>query len=133
MQELHTPSPATPNSSQEILIKREVTFRNSTFGALKTYIREHRRRTGETLTNAAALDMILRAHLSSHIHQDAVKTMLRLSQPQTLARLQVLPLDATDELPAPPAVLPREPIIKVVIPVRRLRFSSVTNKAGSNV
>ncbi|CDN87051.1 hypothetical protein BN948_01470 [Hydrogenophaga intermedia] len=53
------PSP-TPNVSQEPLITRELTFRNSTFGALKTFMRQHKRRTGETLSNAAAVDMMNR-------------------------------------------------------------------------
>lgn len=69
MKEL-TPAP-TPNVSQEALITRVLTFRNSTFGALKTFVRDHKRRTGEDLSNAAAVDMILRAHLARHIHPDA--------------------------------------------------------------
>lgn len=73
MQEL-TQTP-TPNISEETLITREIKFRNSTFGGLKTFMRDHRRRTGETLSNAAAVDMILRAHLARHIHPTAVKTM----------------------------------------------------------
>lgn len=97
MQELtHTTSP-TPNTSEEVLISREITFRNSTFGALKTFIRGHKRRTGETLSNAAAVDMILRASLPRDIHPDAVKTMHRLSRPQTVAYLRTLPPEPLDE------------------------------------
>lgn len=95
MQEL-TPSPM-PNVSQEPLINRELTFRNSTFGALKTYMRDHKRRTGETLSNAAAVDMILRAHLARHIHPDAVKTMHGLSRPQAMVALQELPSEPDEE------------------------------------
>lgn len=96
----------TPNASQEALITREITFRNSTFGALKTFMRDHKWRTGETLSNAAAVDMILRAHLARHIHQDAVKTMWRLAQPQTIAVLQALPREPEEESPVAPVATP---------------------------
>lgn len=98
MQEL--PQTTTPNASQEPLISREITFRNSTFGALKTFMRDHKRRTGETLSNAAAVDMILRAHLARHIHPDAVKTMMSLTRPKTLAALQALPKEPDEVAPA---------------------------------
>ncbi len=73
MQELqHT----TPNTSKEVLIQRTITFRNSTFGGLKTYIREHEHKTGERLTNAAAVDRILRAHLPYQINRRAAHEMM---------------------------------------------------------
>lgn len=104
MQELSQTT--TPNVSQEALITREITFRNSTFGALKTFMRDHKRRTGETLSNAAAVDMILRAHLARHIHQDAVKTMWSLARPQTMAVLQTLPREPEEESPVAPVATP---------------------------
>lgn len=103
--------PTTPNTSEEVLINRNITFRNSTFGALKTYIREYRRKTGETLTNAAAVDMILRAHLAYHIRQEAVGTMLRMSRPEAAAHLRSLPVEEIEDAVAPVsaamAVMPR--------------------------
>lgn len=121
MQELtHATSP-TPNTSEEVLISREITFRNSTFGALKTFIRAHKRRTGETLSNAAAVDMILRAYLATHIHQDAVKTMWSLARPQTLAALKAIPGEPVEEQQAAPVATPtpRPHVIKVAMPARR--------------
>lgn len=119
-----TPSP-TPNVSQEPLITRELTFRNSTFGALKTFMRQHKRRTGETLSNAAAVDMILRAHLARHIHPDAVKTMHSLSSPATAHALRALETEDLDGSPVTPATPqpPRgDPTIKVTIPTGRRSF-----------
>lgn len=119
---------STPNVSQEPLITRELTFRNSTFGALKTFMRQHKRRTGETLSNAAAVDMILRAHLARHIHPDAVKTMVSLSHPASAHALQALETEDV-ELPAvsPATSQPTRgvPTIKVSIPTSRRAFLQV--------
>lgn len=84
---------ATPASEApgEILINRTITFRNSTFGGLKTFIRAHQRKTGVVLTNAAAVDLILRAHLSRHLHPDAVAEMVRGAQPESIRHLRELP------------------------------------------
>ena len=112
MQEL--PQTTTPNTSREPLIPREIAFRNSTFGALKTFMRDHKRRTGETLSNAAAVDMILRAHLARHIHPDAVKTMLSLSRPKTMAALQALPSEPLEGVPACPSVLSKSPLRRTI-------------------
>lgn len=106
MQEL--PQTTTPNASQEPLISREITFRNSTFGALKTFMRDHKRRTGETLSNAAAVDMILRAHLVRHIHADAVKTMLSLTRPTTMAVLRTLQSEPIEDASVCPSVAPTQ-------------------------
>jgi hypothetical protein len=100
------PTPATttssaPDTSEEVLINRSIAFRNSTFGALKTYIREYRRKTGETLTNAAAVDMILRAHFAYHIHREAVGTMLRMSRPAAEAQLRSLPVEEIEDTATP--------------------------------
>lgn len=65
----------------EILITRGITFRNSTFGALKVFQREYRGRTGVVLTNAAAVDMLLRERLAYCINSRAVGEMLLLSRP----------------------------------------------------
>lgn len=45
------------------LIIRSISFRRSTFDALKEYMRQHERETGETLSNGAALDRIIRGQL----------------------------------------------------------------------
>jgi len=71
----------TPNASEEILIERKITFRNSTFGGLKTYIREHEHRTGERLTNAAAVDRLLRAQLVYTINRNAAHEMMTSAKP----------------------------------------------------
>ena len=71
----------TINTSEETLIERKITFRNSTFGGLKTYIREHEHKTGERLTNAAALDSILRAHLVYQINRRAAHEMMTTATP----------------------------------------------------
>ena len=89
----------TDDSVGEVLIERTITFRNSTFGALKTFIRAHKRSQGVVLTNAAAVDIIVRKHLERLIHPDAVRTMLRTSRPAALQRLKDLPQD--DDTGAP--------------------------------
>jgi hypothetical protein len=67
---------------EEILIERKITFRNSTFGGLKAYIREHEHRTGERLTNAAAVDRLLRAQLVYTISRHAAHAMMTLAKPE---------------------------------------------------
>ncbi|KIQ37555.1 hypothetical protein RT97_00260 [Variovorax paradoxus] len=66
---------------EEILIERKITFRNSTFGGLKTYIREHQQKTGERLTNASAVDRLLRAQLVYAINRRAAHEMMTLATP----------------------------------------------------
>lgn len=77
----HTPG-------EEILIERKITFRNSTFGGMKTYIREHEHRTGERLTNAAAVDRLLRVQLAYTINRRAAHEMMTLASPTAAAALQ---------------------------------------------
>lgn len=86
MQEVHTP---TPNASEESLIERKITFRNSTFGGLKAYIREHEHKTGERLTNAAAVDRILRAHLAYQINRQAAHEMMTMATSSGAAALRL--------------------------------------------
>ncbi|CAA2105874.1 hypothetical protein [Variovorax paradoxus] len=64
---------------EEILIERKITFRNSTFGGLKAYIREHAQRTGMRLTNAAAVDRLLRAQLVYALGRRAAHEMMTLA------------------------------------------------------
>lgn len=129
MQELsHAP---TPNTSEEVLILREITFRNSTFGALKTFIRGHKRHTGETLSNAAAVDMILRAYLPREIHPDAVKTMHKLSRPQTVAYLRTLPQEALEEPLAPSAVAPQPAQRIIQMDLRHRPFAAAVRAKGA--
>jgi hypothetical protein len=71
-------SSAAHDGPNEILIERTIMFRNSTFGGLKTFIRTHKRRTGETLTSAAAVDLLVRKALVREIHPDAVRLMQRV-------------------------------------------------------
>jgi hypothetical protein len=73
---------------EEILIERKITFRNSTFGGLKTYIRECEQKTGERLTNAAAVDRILRAHLVYQINRRAAHEMMTQATSVGAAALQ---------------------------------------------
>lgn len=63
MKELQASHGITPNASQEVLIERVITLRKSTFDALKSFMRDHELVTRKRLTNAAAIDMILRSHL----------------------------------------------------------------------
>ncbi|VTU29847.1 hypothetical protein [Variovorax sp. PBL-E5] len=88
MQE-HIP-PTTPNLSEEVLIVRSTTFRNSTFGGLKTYIREHEQKTGERLTNAAAVDRILRSHLVYQINRRAAHEMMTMARPSGAQALRFI-------------------------------------------
>lgn len=89
-----------PEAPGEILINRTITFRNSTFGGLKHFIRAHQRRTGVLLTNAAAVDLILRAHLSRHLHPDAVAEMVRGARPESIRHLRELPHEDLGDSPA---------------------------------
>lgn len=88
MQE-HIP-PSTPNVSAEVLIVRSITFRSSTFGGLKSYIREHEHKTGERLTNAAAVDRILRAHLAYTINRRAAHEMMTMARPASALALRTI-------------------------------------------
>lgn len=89
-----------PEAPGEILINRTITFRNSTFGGLKHFIRTHQRKTGVLLTNAAAVDLILRAYLSRHLHPDAVAEMVRGARPESIRHLRELPHEDLGDSPA---------------------------------
>ena len=78
----------TINASEETLFERKLTFRNSTFGGLKTFIREHEHKTGERLTNAAAVDTLLRAQLARCINRFAAHEMMTLARPTGALALQ---------------------------------------------
>lgn len=106
MQEMTSNQPH-PNASEEVLIDRAITFRNSTFGALKHFMRDHTRRTGQTLTNSAAVDMVLRAHLSRHLHRDVVAAMHRQTAPRSAEALRSLSDDCRD---VAPLTGPRPPV-----------------------
>jgi hypothetical protein len=92
-----TPAQEAPG---EILINRTISFRNSTFGGLKNFIRAHQRKTGVLLTNAAAVDLIMRAYLSRHLHPDAVAEMVRESRPESIRHLRTLPHEDLGDAPA---------------------------------
>jgi hypothetical protein len=126
MKELNHTPPASPNVSQEVLIERAITFRNSTFGALKNFIRDHERRTGQKLTNSAAVDMALRSYLAKHVHPDVLKAMHQQTAPHTRDALRYPPEDAREtpaiyshhqSLPAPaaPRLTPSRPTIGVQV------------------
>lgn len=78
----------TINTSEETLIERKITFRNSTFGGLKTFIREYEHKTGERLTSAAAVDQLLRAQLARCINRFAAHEMMTLARPTGALALQ---------------------------------------------
>jgi hypothetical protein len=116
MKELNHTSPASPNTSQEVLIERAITFRNSTFGALKHFMRDHERRTGQKLTNSAAVDMALRSYLAKHVHPDVMKAMHQQTAPHTRDALRYLPEDARETpAPAAPRVATSRPTIGVQV------------------
>lgn len=86
----------TPTAADEMLIARTITFRNSTFGGLKAYIRDHEKKTGHRLTNAAAVDGILRAHLAYHLNRRATHEMMTMARPEGAAALQAMADKAED-------------------------------------
>ena len=92
----HSTHPAEPG---EALIERTITFRNSTFGGLKAYIRAHKRRTGIELTNSAAVDLLLRERLARELHPAVFGEVLKLSRPAALQALQAIPSDDADDAP----------------------------------
>lgn len=96
----NTQTTSAPEAPGEILINRTITFRNSTFGGLKHFIRAHQRKTDVLLTNAAAVDLILRAHLSRHLHPDAVAEMVRGARPESIRHLRELPHEDLGDAPA---------------------------------
>lgn len=133
MKELNHTSPTSPNVSQEVLIERAITFRNSTFGALKHFMRDQERRTGQKLTNSAAVDMALRSYLAKHVHPDVVKTMHQQTAPHTRDALRYLPEDKREAVaicsyhqtgtslhlaPAAPRLAPPRPTIGINIKPR---------------
>lgn len=125
MQEL--PQTTTPNASEEVLIERKITFRNSTFGALKAFIRDHQRRTGQHLSNAAAVDIALRSYLARQLHPSAVAEMTRLSRPAAVQHLRALPQEVADAAPTVTSVAPRTVI---VVDVQGARPWLATRDAG---
>jgi hypothetical protein len=80
-----------PADADEALIERKLTFRNSTYGGLKAFIRAHKRRTGTALTNSAAVDLLLRDRLARELHPSAFAEVLKLSRPAALQALQAIP------------------------------------------
>lgn len=99
-----TTSPAA--DAEEALIHRKVTFRNSTYGGLKSFIRNHKRRTGIELSNSAAVDLLLRERLARELPPAAFGEVLKLSRPGALQALQATPSgdpeDASGEAQAGP-------------------------------
>lgn len=83
----------------EILVERTIQFRNSTFGGLKGFIRDHQRKTGVKLTNAAAVDLLLRKELVRVLHPGAVRQMQELSRASGVTALQAVSPDSTDDGP----------------------------------
>jgi len=83
----------TPAPQGEVMIERAITFRNSTFGALKSFIRIHKRKQGVQLSNAAAVDHILREWFLRNLPHDAAKTMLSDSRLESLRALHGMPQD----------------------------------------
>lgn len=117
----HTP-PTSPNASHEVLIERAITFRNSTFGALKHFMRDYERRTGQKLTNSAAVDMALRSYLAKHVHPDVMKAMHQQTAPHTRDALRYLPEDEREapaiyssQPPATPRMTPSRPTIGIQV------------------
>ena len=116
MKEMNHTLPTSPNATKEVLIERAITFRNSTFGALKHFIRDHERRTGQKLTNSAAVDMALRSYLAKHVHPDVMKVMHQQTAPHTRDALRYLPEDARETpAPAAPRLTPSRPTIGVQV------------------
>ena len=57
-----TAIPPQPAPS-EVLIARQITFRNSTFTMLKDYMQSQAATTGQPMTNAQAVDTLIRRAL----------------------------------------------------------------------
>lgn len=91
------------NTSQpaagELLIDRTISFRNSTFGAVKAYIRRHKKRTGIELTNSAALDLLLRDQLTRVLPFAACRELRTLTPPATFFALQAVPSGDSADAP----------------------------------
>lgn len=86
-------------SQDEATIERKLTFRNSTYGGLKAFIRAHKRRTGIELTNSAAVDLLLRERLARELHPAAFGEVLKLSRPSGLQMLQATPSGDSEDAP----------------------------------
>lgn len=86
-------------SQDETTIERKLTFRNSTYGGLKAFIRAHKRRTGVELTNSAAVDLLLRERLARELHPAAFGEVLKLSRPSGLHALQAKPSGDPEDAP----------------------------------
>jgi len=115
--ETHNLAP-TPAPQGEVMIERAVTFRNSTFGALKSFIRIHKRKHGALLSNAAAVDHILREWFLRNLPRDAVQTMLEDSRPASLRALHGMHQDDSED-PQEESTR-RQPSISMTIP--RIEF-----------
>lgn len=106
---LFKPSPCPQPEDNEILLTRSITFRNSTFGGLKSFIREYARKTGKQLTNAAAVDLLIRTPLALHLNRDGLRQMDNLSTTQGKDALQsvtdkeVTTPDSIEVVPAKPS------------------------------
>lgn len=97
----------------ETLITRSITFRNSTFGGLKSFIREYGHRTGKHLTNAAAVDLLVRAQLLVNLNRKALEQMLDLSTASAS-----IALDAVVDKEGDVAEPARKPVIPLDVPQR---------------
>lgn len=124
----NTQTTSAPEAPGEILINRTITFRNSTFGGLKNYIRAHQRKTGVLLTNAAAVDLILRAHLSRHLHPEAVAEMVRGARPELIRHLRELPHEDLGDSPADALVGPARPSKIILRPIPREATKPATGR-----
>lgn len=97
---METHDATQPTDSGEVFIERTITFRNSTFGGLKAYIRGHKRRTGIELTNSAAVDMLLRYQLAVSLPRGAAREFHKLTRPAAFFALQAVP--SADTIQGPP-------------------------------
>lgn len=93
-------------SPSEPLRDRTIHFRDSTFRALKSFVVAHQRRTGEALTNSAAVDLLLRKQLVRELHPGAIRTMQALTRPGGVASLQAIPSGPDEDAPARPLEAP---------------------------
>lgn len=110
MTEPDTTAPRPPLTAPggELLIKRDIVFRNSTFGGLKCFIREYRHRHRTVLSNAAAVDFILRDYLSRHLPREAVSEMQGLSRTEGWQAIGALPTEPSLDAAHGAALVPSE-------------------------
>ncbi|MBK6869168.1 MAG: hypothetical protein IPG98_15115 [Burkholderiales bacterium] len=79
-------APYLRTSSGEPIIERTFTFRQSTFNAIKVFMREHHEATGEVRTNAAIVDWLLRCELGRR--GPAVREAMYQNNPPLPVRLE---------------------------------------------